>query len=75
MLFANINQSALTIFWYFANVFLRANLGYGIITIGPAKINRSVLTVIKPWNPQQTPLFMRGHISIKWFLLLFPFIA
>ena len=46
MRFPNINQSALTIFWYFANVILRANLGYGIITIGPAKINRSELTVI-----------------------------
>ena len=34
------------LFWYFANVILRANLGYGIITIEPAKINRSVLTVI-----------------------------
>ena len=46
MLFPNINQSALTIFWYFANVFLRANLGYAIITIVQAKTNRSVLTVI-----------------------------
>ena len=64
MLFANINQSALTIFWYFANVFLRANLGYAIITIVQAKTNRSVLTVI-----------MGRQISIKWFLRLFPFIA